>query len=197
MASPIPWTWVWVNSGSWWWTGRPGVLQSMGSQRVKHGLASEQFLPRPALTDVSCLDKARIWDRSTFINSHASVAKLYLWELKELDESNISLMLHKVTSDPLSSLFCKCIFFSLNIITDFPHQSFSPGEKWLDLIFCISNPKIGNLIPQYCLGKLLGFLWQIEEYGNRCIFLMCFISKTEGQEHVRHSLVSGVAAKSL
>ena len=28
-------TWVWVNSGSWWWTGRPGVLQSMGSQRVR------------------------------------------------------------------------------------------------------------------------------------------------------------------
>ena len=28
--------WVWVNSGSWWWTGRPGVLQSMGSQRVRH-----------------------------------------------------------------------------------------------------------------------------------------------------------------
>ena len=26
------WTWVWVNSGSWWWTGKPGVLQSMGSQ---------------------------------------------------------------------------------------------------------------------------------------------------------------------
>ena len=30
MASPTQWTWVWVNSGSWWWTGRPGVLQSMG-----------------------------------------------------------------------------------------------------------------------------------------------------------------------
>ena len=30
------WTWVWVNSGSWWWTGKPGVLQSMGSQRVGH-----------------------------------------------------------------------------------------------------------------------------------------------------------------
>ena len=36
MASPTQWTWVWVNSGSWWWTGRPGVLQSMGSQRVGH-----------------------------------------------------------------------------------------------------------------------------------------------------------------
>ena len=34
MASPTQWTWVWVSSGSWWWTGRPGVLQSMGLQRV-------------------------------------------------------------------------------------------------------------------------------------------------------------------
>ena len=35
MASPTGWTWVWVNSGSWWWTGKPGMLQSMGSQRVR------------------------------------------------------------------------------------------------------------------------------------------------------------------
>ena len=34
MASPTRWTWVWVGSGSWWWTGKPGMLQSMGSQRV-------------------------------------------------------------------------------------------------------------------------------------------------------------------
>ena len=34
MASLTQWTWVWVNSGSWWWTGRPGVLQSMGLERV-------------------------------------------------------------------------------------------------------------------------------------------------------------------
>ena len=36
MASLTQWTWVWVNSGSWWWTERPGVLQSMGSQRAGH-----------------------------------------------------------------------------------------------------------------------------------------------------------------
>ena len=41
MASPTRWTWVWVNSGSWWWTGRPGVLQFMGSQRVRHDWATE------------------------------------------------------------------------------------------------------------------------------------------------------------
>ena len=34
MASPTQWTWVWVNSRSWWWTGRPGVLRFTGSQRV-------------------------------------------------------------------------------------------------------------------------------------------------------------------
>ena len=41
MASPTRWTWVWVNSGSWWWTGRPGVLRFMGSQRVGHGWVTE------------------------------------------------------------------------------------------------------------------------------------------------------------
>ena len=40
MASLTQWTWVWVNSGSWW-TGRPGVLQLMGSQRVGHNWATE------------------------------------------------------------------------------------------------------------------------------------------------------------
>ena len=40
MASPIQWTWVWVNSRSWW-IGRPGVLQFMGSQRVRHDWATE------------------------------------------------------------------------------------------------------------------------------------------------------------
>ena len=41
MASLTQWTWVWVRSGSWWWAWRPGVLQSMGSQRVGHNWATE------------------------------------------------------------------------------------------------------------------------------------------------------------
>ena len=36
MASPTWWTWIWASFGSWWWTGNPGMLQSMGSQRVGH-----------------------------------------------------------------------------------------------------------------------------------------------------------------
>ena len=41
MASLTRWTWVSVNSGSWWWTGRPGVLRFMGSQRVGHDWATD------------------------------------------------------------------------------------------------------------------------------------------------------------
>ena len=41
MASPTQWTWVWASSGSWWWTGKPGVLQSVGSQRVGHDWVTE------------------------------------------------------------------------------------------------------------------------------------------------------------
>ena len=41
MATPTWWTWVWVSSGSWWWTGKCGVLQSMGSQRFGHDWATE------------------------------------------------------------------------------------------------------------------------------------------------------------
>ena len=41
MASLTQWTWVWANSGRWWRTGKPGILQSMGSQRVGHEWVTE------------------------------------------------------------------------------------------------------------------------------------------------------------
>ena len=41
MAPPTRWTWVWASSRRWWWTGRPGELQSMGSQRVRQDWATE------------------------------------------------------------------------------------------------------------------------------------------------------------
>ena len=41
MASPTRWTWVWVNSGCWWWTGRPGMLWFMRSQKAGHDWETE------------------------------------------------------------------------------------------------------------------------------------------------------------
>ena len=66
IASLTQWTWVWVNSGSWWWTGKPGVLQSMGWQRVGHKWTTE-------------LNRGlRIW---TLVSSQVVVVVLLLWDL--------------------------------------------------------------------------------------------------------------------
>ena len=60
MASPTQWTWVWVNSGSCWWTGGPGVLQSVGSQRVGHNWATElNWLPK--VIQMINLEKLTAW----------------------------------------------------------------------------------------------------------------------------------------
>ena len=41
MASPTRWTCIWARSGSWWWTGKPGMLQSVGAQKVEHDWKTE------------------------------------------------------------------------------------------------------------------------------------------------------------
>ena len=56
MASLTRWTWVWVNSESWWWTGRPGVLRLMRSQRVGHDWATELNW-----TETTIINKLRVY----------------------------------------------------------------------------------------------------------------------------------------
>ena len=68
MASPTQWTWVWIESGSWWWTERPDVLQFMGLQRVGHDWATElnwtesciSVIRKDACCDFSFLNLARL-----------------------------------------------------------------------------------------------------------------------------------------
>ena len=67
MTSPTRWTWVWVSSGSWWWTGKKGLLQSMESQRAGHdwGLNWTEQTPRCWFTDHTSVailsDLAKTW----------------------------------------------------------------------------------------------------------------------------------------
>ena len=51
------WTWVWARSRGWWWTGKPGMLQFMGSQRVGHDLAMEQQLKVSLLSSEMTVEK--------------------------------------------------------------------------------------------------------------------------------------------
>ena len=74
MASLTRWTWVWVGSGTWWRTGRPGVLQSMGSQRVGHNWVTElnwtelpQTLEQIQLTSLPLYTKDCLSSNNTFL----------------------------------------------------------------------------------------------------------------------------------
>ena len=62
MASPVQWTWTWANFRRWCGTGRPGVLQSMGSQTVGHDWATEQQCPcGDKCAQFSCVDTLTFW----------------------------------------------------------------------------------------------------------------------------------------
>ena len=59
MTSPTRWTWVWVDSGSWWWTGRPGMLWFMGLERVGHDWVTELNWTKLLLSGFS--SKIQLW----------------------------------------------------------------------------------------------------------------------------------------
>ena len=61
MASLTRWTWVWVNSGSWWWTGRTDVLQFMGSQRVGHDWATARNWTEKNIQNKQMTPNLEIW----------------------------------------------------------------------------------------------------------------------------------------
>ena len=71
MASPTQWTRVWVNSGSWWWTGTPGLLPSTGSQRVKTRLGNWTEL--------------KLGSRRTIWGSHPTWEVQQKWKSKGID----------------------------------------------------------------------------------------------------------------
>ena len=75
MASLTLWTWVWVNSGSWWWTGRPDLLWFMGLQRVGHDWATEmnwrwhfKFYLRKILKNSTKYPNLKFWERVEHIS---------------------------------------------------------------------------------------------------------------------------------
>ena len=81
MASPTSWTWVWVNSRSWWWTGRPGLLWFTGSQRVGHDWATELnwsdiAYSKTYIAKLSGFPAEKVW-RYTF--SHTECACVCVW----------------------------------------------------------------------------------------------------------------------
>jgi hypothetical protein len=82
MASQTRWTWVWVNSRSWRWTGRPGVLWFMGSQRVRHDWVTNTFtFASNACCPFCYLNSiyfSKFTSSPTFLMKHSSITLLFI-----------------------------------------------------------------------------------------------------------------------
>ena len=92
MASLTQWAWVWVNSGSWWWTGKPGVLQFMGSQSWTRLSDWTEFVWWFLMTRF----RLQIFDRNT----------------REINEAVFSVLYKKVHKSQFSPLLVMLIFHS-------------------------------------------------------------------------------------
>ena len=107
MASPTRWTWVWVDFGSWWWTGRPGVLQFMGSQRVGHDWVTEWNWTE---TNIIIWSKPHsLWRRKTdtkLSDCPGSYSYLITSEVKNHNSHSISCLIFK-TSILFLKLYCE------------------------------------------------------------------------------------------
>ena len=76
-ASPTWWTWVWVNPGSWWWTGRPGMPQSIESQRVGHNWRTElNWTEFKRSMFLKVIENCIIWPKQFFCSGE--IDKLWL-----------------------------------------------------------------------------------------------------------------------
>ena len=82
MASPTQWTWVCVDSGSWWWTGRPGVLRFMGLQRVEHSWAAELNWTDEKDTIVTNYKMTVQWNRLSFKMDDYAILAYDTWNKK-------------------------------------------------------------------------------------------------------------------
>ena len=96
MASPTQWKWVWINSGSWWWTGRPGMLRSMGSQRVGHDWATELN-----------------WTCFKIIHS-TTILKIYTLNAKHRGERSVKFLQVSYSLYVKTNYTCVCVYVLYN-----------------------------------------------------------------------------------
>ena len=116
MASPTQWTWVWVASGSWWWTGRPGVLWSMELQSVRHDWATELNWT----INTTEIQRIRVYYGQLYVNKMDNLEEMVQWQctmvqlylreynLVRLNQEEIKNMKRPITSTEIGSVIKKC-----------------------------------------------------------------------------------------
>ena len=162
MASPTQWTWVWVSSGSWWWTGKSGVLQSMGSQRVGHNW----------VTELNWSDPHPYWENiHSQLDSHTTFTKIS----RSLKTPFLPIFQHLFFFFPVFSHSTGASFLGLDYSKSFPvvvpsaWTSFSPDLCMSGAISCLRPPLIslGSFLPSYLKWPL----WTLS-FISSCLFIL-------------------------
>ena len=104
MASLTRWMWVWVNSGRWWWTGRPGVLRFMGLRRVGHDWATE--LNQRKLCEVTFEQRPE----KVSLRARWDILGECVWRQNMYSESRVCTLIYLFTNSSCS--FCVICHFS-------------------------------------------------------------------------------------
>ena len=91
MVSPTQWTWVWVNSGSWWWTGRPGMLRFTGSQRVGHDWATKWNWDATLFKKKKCVAKSFIRSSKCLRYNRPPGMSFFLLPMRVSNYTNVGL----------------------------------------------------------------------------------------------------------
>ena len=134
MASLTRWTWVWVNSRSWWWTGRPGVLRFMGSHRVGHDWATELSWTESFVFFSSCE-----------LPAHFSMHFLLAIDLWALSYILILKFVNHVINIFSPSIYCDC-----NLHTWLKFLALTLTSGWLEKNTYLSEPAspyLWNKVP--------------------------------------------------
>ena len=115
MASPTRWIWVWVNSRSCWWTGRPGMLQFIGSQRVRHDWATELNCTEGLGASITSHMSAWMWEQGREKDHFREMTwcEIVLINLQQGDRKTQA----HVQALPTGAIWFRAPFFLLLILT--------------------------------------------------------------------------------
>ena len=137
------WAWVWVNSGRWWWTGRPGVLQSMGSQRVGHAWATELNW-----TELNALLEIISPYQSTIVFLFMLSSDAILCHLLNLLQITYCTTLHDLVKDV--------------IIVGHSFATHYLQDSWHVCCVCLQWTHECSLVWHYHVGFTLKSLWKVD-----------------------------------
>ena len=157
MASLTQWTWVWVSSGSWWWTGKPGVLQSMGSQRVGHDWATKltenisHILGGKGTVRLTSKDPFRPSDKIRRNHSRVYLERVHpVWEARALQTwwDQGRLFNKSIFTSSRKELHANCLFRNSLVLTSNPRATRTPPPTRKKLLYRLRSQRKGleNLI---------------------------------------------------